>query len=101
MGGTIGSPPRPEDQDRPDPSLTAEEFRAQFTEDMREELCTALELLRQWRVREVMEFAQGKVSLEEAQTIVRRQMQVGMRALQLIAALAPQPYTTIGEGPSL
>lgn len=97
MGGTIGKPPEPEDERAPNPTVTVEEFRTLFTEDMRSQLCDGLDALRKQRVAEVMKVLD--VSLEGAQTIVRRQMRTGMRALQLIAALHPIPYGPIGEGP--
>ena len=98
MGGQQGSRPQPEDTLAPEPSLTAEQFLAQFTEDMREELYEGLDALRRDRV---LDLLSEHLSLEQVQTAARRQMDVGMRALQLIAALAPIPYMPIGKAPPL
>lgn len=94
MGGTQGSPPEPEDQAAPDPSITVEQFREQFTEEMRNFLWEALNSHRLKLVEEAMSGV-GK-NREEAETQARRDLRIGMNALRLIHALHPQPYTPIG-----
>jgi hypothetical protein len=94
MGGIAqaGKPPEPEDTVGPAPSITADEFRARFTEEMREALWSGMNAMRlQWVLHHKF---QGHIQ-EDAEHLARQYVQPAMEALQLIGFLAPPPFQTL------
>lgn len=97
MGGTKGSPPEPEDERAPAPEITVEQFREQFTEEIREFLVEALNSHRLRVVERLM--SGGGNNREEAEAQARIELRPGTLALRLIHRLHPQPYSPIGADP--
>lgn len=82
-------PLEPHDHPGPTPSLSAEEFRAEFTEEMRREIQRGLE--HQQYIRKFLYMEQGMTPNEAAEK-AHEGGATGRKALQLLGRIAPEPY---------
>lgn len=91
MGGEkMKGPLAPHESPTPQPAITLEEFREQYTDEMRAELLLASIALQTERRNSHLAQGHGK---EDAERMAHADNSVLRRAMQLIAALHPPSYT--------